>query len=221
MRKFLSALLVCVCMITSLVGCNDNQPRGKKDFSSVLANEQTVESSTKTVNTSESETTTVEEETTTERVAEVLGSRKNPVPFNTDFTTEYVKYSHSGETRGYTIKISEILRGAEAETVAVEANQFNAGKVPEGKDLILFKVDFTLNKLTAVESFLCSSIYFKYFSSSFGEENTFISISGLEKLHAELYEGGSTSGWLYTLVDTSDPAPLVRFDEMVWLALYK
>ena len=209
MRKFLSALLVCVCMITSLVGCNDNQPREKKDSSSDLKSEQSVESSTKTVNTSEAETSAVEEETTAERVAEVLGSRKNPVPFNTGFT------------RGYDIKISELLRGAEAEMVAVEANQFNAGKVPEGKDLILFKVDFTLNKLTAAESFLCSSIYFKYFSSSFGEENTFISISGLEKLHAELYEGGSTSGWLYTLVDTSDPAPLARFDEMVWLALYK
>ena len=216
MKKIISVLFICVFMSMLFVGCKD-QPIEKTSSSSVVDSA----SETKPIESTTETTATTAEIVTETNSEESLGSRKNPVPFNTGFTTEYVKYSHSGETRGYDIKISEILRGAEAETVAVEANQFNAGKVPEGKDLILFKVDFTLNKITVEESFLCSGIYFDYFSGTFSEETTFISIAGIERLHAELYEGGSTSGWLYTLADVDDPSPLARFDEKVWLALYK
>ena len=216
MKKIISVLFICVFMSMLFVGCKD-QPIEKSSSSSVADST----SETKPIESTTETTATTAEIVTETNSEESLGSRKNPVPFNTGFTTEYVKYSHSGETRGYDIKISEILRGAEAETVAVEANQFNAGKVPEGKDLILFKVDFTLNKITVEESFLCSGIYFDYFSGTFSEENTFISISGIERLHAELYEGGSTSGWLFTLADVDDPSPLARFDDTVWLALYK
>lgn len=216
MKKIMSVLFACVFMMMVFVGCKD-QPIEKSSSSSVVDST----SETKPIESTTETTATTAEITTEPSDEEPIGNRKNPVPFNTDFTTEYVKYSYSGESRGYTIKVSEILRGPEAETMAVEANRFNAGKVPEGKDLILFKVDFTLNKITVEESFLCSGIYFDYFSGTFSEETTFISIAGLDDLHAELYEGGSTSGWLYTLADSDDPSPLARFDDTVWLALYK
>ena len=216
MKKIISVLFICVFMSVFFVGCKD-KPIEKSSSSSVVDST----SKTKPIESTTETTATTAEITTEPSDEEPIGSRKNPVPFNTDFTTEYVKYSYSGESRGYTIKVSEILRGPEAETMAVEANRFNAGKVPEGKDLILFKVDFTLNKITVEESFLCSGIYFDYFSGTFSEETTFISIAGLDDLHAELYEGGSTSGWLYTLADSDDPSPLARFDDTVWLALYK
>ena len=71
-----------------------------------------------------------------------LGTRMNPVPFNQEFSTEYTQ---NYGTIGYTIKISEALRGQEAVDEAVRLNKYNIDNVSEGMDLILFKVDFKMD----------------------------------------------------------------------------
>lgn len=147
-----------------------------------------------------------------------LGTRMNPVPFNQEFSTEYTQ---NYGTIGYTIKISEALRGQEAVDEAVRLNKYNIDNVSEGMDLILFKVDFKLDTYIPTDpndSFLCSVVYCSFFDDTYSEIET-CPIAGMEDLHAELYEGGSTSGWLAIQAPAESEHAFLRFDDTTWLQI--
>ena len=147
-----------------------------------------------------------------------LGTRMNPVPFNQEFSTEYTQ---NYGTIGYTIKISEALRGQEAVDEAVRLNKYNIDNVSEGMDLILFKVDFKLDTYIPTDpndSFLCSVVYCSFFDDTYSEIET-CPIAGMEDLHAELYEGGSTSGWLEIQAPAESEHAFLRFDDTTWLQI--
>ena len=107
---------------------------------------------------------------------------------------------------------------------SIEADFLDGRNFPEGRELILFKVNFVLNKYSSDREddpqWRVSGSRFAYFNGDYSEVSEFVSIAGLDKLGAELYEGGSTSGWCYTTVDPDDNRPTARYDDRVWLALY-
>lgn len=142
------------------------------------------------------------------------GSRKSPVPLGDVYTG---LFDRRGEDFGFTVQVSEVVRGEAALLMAQNANRFN--EEPEGKEILLAKIDFTLDTFSSDDSFLCSSVYFDFYNGDYSEVSTFISVSGIDSLHAKLFEGGSTQGWLYTAVDPDDPNPLLCFHDTVWLAL--
>jgi hypothetical protein len=109
--------------------------------------------------------------------------------------------------------------------LALTWNRHNNRDFPEGKELLLYYVEFTLNKLSsdreADPQWLASRVHFDNFNGDFSSENSRVSIVTRGYLHAQLFEGASTSGWLYSVADIDDHSPSVRHDDRIWFALFE
>ena len=197
MKKILILVLIIAVSLSGLIACGEETADDVKDDAG---------------------------KNTNEAAAAEAGDRTNPIKIGESFTTEYVRYKSSNEVIGYTIKLSELLRGEEAMQLALEKNEFNDRDFPEGRELILFKVDFVLNKYSSDKetdpSWLASGLYFDFYNGDYSSVSEIIGLAGLDSFYAELYEGAQTSGWLYTTVAPDDATPMVCHDERIWFALY-
>jgi len=228
MKKIL-AILFALTIIFSLAACgSDNGESTPPANVNTPAQNNTPDSPTQAPTSpppSPPESAPSEPPASTPEVISTLGERTDPVPLGKAFTTEYVRFAHSNEVIGYTIRISELIRGDDAMQLALTWNQFNSRDFPDDKDLILYKVEFTLHKYSSDREtdpqWLASSIHFDNFNGDFSSQSSRVSIVTRDGLHAQLFEGASTSGWLYTVADKDDNRPLVRHDDRFLFALYE
>lgn len=189
MKKLYISIITAILCI-SLTNCSaeitNSEASKSQPEASVTSEEQSAPSEAVSSNGSSSD-------------SNALGTRMNPVPFNQEFSTEYTQ---NYGTIGYTIKISEALRGqGSSRWRLIRLNKYNIDNVFRKEiGFDLFKVDFKLDTYIPTDpndSFLCSIVYCSFFDDTYSEIET-CPIAGMEDLHAELYEGGSTSGWLAT-----------------------
>jgi len=210
--RIASMIVLSVILTLSLVACSGR------------ANEATQTTNTPSHESAHENVSAPEKPESVSEVTTTVGERTNPVPLGESITTEYVRFTYNNEVVGYTMRVSEMLRGDEAMQLALSWNQFNNRDFPEGKDLILVKVEFTLNKYSSNDEndpeWLASSIHFDFFNGDYSEVSEFISVVVEPHFFAKLFEGASTSGWIYTVADRDDQRPSMRHDDRIWFALY-
>lgn len=227
--KRIIAILFTLFIVFSLAACGNGGGESTPPVSvNTPAQNNTPDSSAQahaSPSPSQPESAPPESPSLTPEVTSTVGERTDPVPLGEAFTTEYLRYAHSNEVVGYTIRISELLRGDDAMQLALTWNSLNSRDFPEDKDLILFKVEFTLSRYSSDREndpeWLASRVHFDNFNGDYSSESSRVSIVTRDGLHAQLFEGASTSGWLYTVADKSDLTPLVRHDDRLWFALYE
>ena len=151
-----------------------------------------------------------------------VGERMNPVPLGEAFTANHKPHAHRDRELNFTMQITEVVRGEPALEMAREGNRRN--EAPDGYELLLVKVKFTVNSYIGRDgnddAFPRYSTFFDFFTTTYAQNTTFVSVSGLRpRLHAQLYSGASTEGWLFAAITEDDTAPLLRFWDTFWFSL--
>lgn len=165
-----------------------------------------------TDNTNSTENALVEESSSTQAVQqeEVVkstsdkGNRSNPAKFGEVATANFSYYDENGTYDAQLdLVLSNPIRGEEAYNILVAENQFNE-PAPEGYEWIIFDVAGTLVKgdqdaplaqIIEVSSVSASGVqsspdFYATYTNKYGE--------------AELYQGGTATGRLATIVPTSE-----------------
>lgn len=232
--KKITSILLAVLMIFSLIGCGNSKENEKdakiaelesqlaeKDTTSESAAEQTEKETTEQTTKEVTEATTTEKETekTSVELEEStgdIGTRRNPAPFNTPVVATAKTYRADLE---YSITLSDLVRGAEAETLALENNRFN--EWGEDEEPIIFTATFELLKYESDEDepyYVSKIVSFDFFTSSYSEHRSENVISLKNDFAGEVYEGGTVSGYVGGLIPKGDQTYIV-FEENVWFQL--
>ena len=156
-------------------------------------------------------------------------SRNNPAPLNTmqtysrKNTNSYIDMSSISPDYSANIRITDVIRGANANEKVKNDNMFNED-APQGYEYILARVSFSLISSQNDVSINANGWNFKFYSSNNEEyENVFVSIN--DELSTDLYPGGNAEGYIVGLVKVEDPAPKLAYGldyngvNGIWFAL--
>lgn len=136
-------------------------------------------------------------------------TRQNPA--SEDSTLRFKAGNWLQPSHSVDIRILKTVRGANAHELAKRLNQFNS--IPDGgTELVIIKLEVTVARSEKKEtSFNFYPGMFDLFSSS-GSKYESRHLTGLEpSLRGELFEGGSSVGWLTFVVSQDDYSPLLSF----------
>lgn len=226
MKKIISILLSLIVVI-SISSCGNNKANDDKDMKiaeleSQLAEatkteKETTTKATTTKETTTKATTTKATTTTTTTEIEEYGTRRNPANFGEELIVTGHQYGTKIE---YVITLSGLVRGAEAEAIALEQNMYT--EWADDEEPIIFNVDFELLdfKPSDDEPFYISSWSFDVFDSSFSEvrTNSHLYINAGDEFGGEVYEGGSLTGIVAKIIPKGDRSYFV-IDNAIWVQL--
>ena len=149
-------------------------------------------------------------------------SRTNPAPIGTVQQYKYIDDYYCNAN--VNLKIVSAIRGAEANRIIKETNQFN-DEAPEGYEFVLAKVALTVEYVEDDTSIELSENNFTCFSSN-NEEMPFISVvEPSPQFEGEIYTGGNKDANISFLVRKDDPSPKIAFSfsgtsrDAAWFAL--
>lgn len=185
--KKLSVLGITVLSVLTLSACSSVGDNNVKVTDNSKTSESTVQSETKaTTDSSAKESTTSE-----------VGKRSNPVPLGQTATFDTNFYGDDGKEydANLSLTLSNVVRGEEAMTYLVNANQFNE-PAPEGNEWIIFQIDETLNKGDADVPYFESG-HFTVIDSKGAEldQSTYGTFADGESWGlSDMYDGASISG---------------------------
>lgn len=136
-------------------------------------------------------------------------SINNPAPIKTtqSVTVDNVLSVYTSE-----ITVNEVLRGDEAWELIEAANQFNK-KPADGKEFLLAKVTYKLNKITDDKSYSLSPVSFHCFTSKNKEYDRVFAVTPEPELRTTLYAGASETGWIVFEVDVDEKAPKMGYGQ--------
>lgn len=146
-----------------------------------------------------------------------LGSRTNPVPFQTTATVDDELYDDEGNS--YAIKfdltVSEVIRGDAAYQKLLSMNEFNE-TAPEGYEWVLAKtkVKFVESETEDLSFHIDGIMNFDMVSESGDIYSGDIVGSTEPDFSFEMYVGNEKEGYISGLVKTGEKAQL-RYDEML------
>ena len=158
-----------------------------------------------------------EEAEKVEEAKSKLGSRTNPVPFQTTATVDDELYDDEGNS--YAIKfdltVSEVIRGDAAYQKLLSMNEFNE-TAPEGYEWVLAKtkVKFVESETEDLSFHIDGIMNFDMVSESGDIYSGDIVGSTEPDFSFEMYAGNEKEGYISGLVKTGEKAQL-RYDEML------
>ena len=158
-----------------------------------------------------------EEAEKVEEAKSKLGSRTNPVPFQTTATVDDELYDDEGNS--YAIKfdltVSEVIRGDAAYQKLLSMNEFNE-TAPEGYEWVLAKtkVKFVESETEDLSFHIDGIMNFDMVSESGDIYSGDIIGSTEPDFSFEMYVGNEKEGYISGLVKTGEKAQL-RYDEML------
>lgn len=158
-----------------------------------------------------------EEAEKVEEAKSKLGSRTNPVPFQTTATVDDELYDDEGNS--YAIKfdltVSEVIRGDAAYQKLLSMNEFNE-TAPEGYEWVLAKtkVKFVESETEDLSFHIDGIMNFDMVSESGDIYSGDIVGSTEPDFSFEMYVGNEKEGYISGLVKTGEKAQL-RYDEML------
>ena len=158
-----------------------------------------------------------EEAEKVEEAKSKLGSRTNPVPFQTTATVDDELYDDEGNS--YAIKfdltVSEVIRGDAAYQKLLSMNEFNE-TAPEGYEWVLAKtkVKFVESETEDLSFHIDGIMNFDMVSESGDIYSGDIVGSTEPDFSFEMYVGNEKEGYISSLVKTGEKAQL-RYDEML------
>lgn len=212
MKKVVSLLLV-LALVFSIVACGTANNETEKAIVEPTETETVAPTTVPPTTTTAPPTTTKPTTTTTEAP---YGSRKNPAEFGEGI--EVFGELYDGTRIEYTIKLTNLRRGDEAEQIAISNNQFN--EIPDGEEAIVFDVDFLLSEYDPDDddSYWVSDYHFDYYTSTFTSFRGGSIVGSNNEFSGDLYEGGSIHGDVIMCIPEDDQGYL-QFDDFVWFAL--
>lgn len=139
----------------------------------------------------------------------VGASRSNPAPIGTTvrFTTDdYFVGQVSGSLR-----VEEVIRGQAAWKALLDANPYN-DPPEQGFEYILAKIYVKVDEVEKSDSqYFIDQFSFTLVSGSGKDYKPAIVLEPEPQLDAQLYEGGSHTGWVAFQVEVNDSNPLIAF----------
>lgn len=142
-----------------------------------------------------------------------VGTRSNPVPVGQTHTVTQAIYDDNSDSYKATvdITISDVTRGEEVYKKALDMNEFNEAP-KEGFEYVAFKVDATVKDAETQDYALFISDTDFNFISKDGSPYEYASIVYEPELSANVYAGGSTSGYVVGQVKIGDEVQVVYED---------
>ncbi len=150
-------------------------------------------------------------------------SADNPAPIGTaqTITVEGILSDYKAE-----VKVTEIVRGAEATKMIKSANIFNADP-KQGYEYVLAKIYMKVTESEDDKKVSISSSSFGCYSESGAEYKEFVVVVEPEpKLSSSFLPGASAEGWVSFMVKSEDAAPKMCFGAKydgsggAWFKLY-
>lgn len=211
MKKVFVALLVLFLILA--VACS----QAKKKVDPV--DEDVIDQEDKDVIENTKKTTTKKTTTTTAvptTIKEEVGSRKNPASFGDTMIVSGTLWD--GTEFEYSIKISNLVRGEEAASLAKTFNRFN--EIPDNQEAIIFDAEFKLERYNQIDddSYYVSNYDFDYFDSSYTSFRGESIVGSDNEFRGELYEGGQVTGDVIMCIPEGEHGYLL-FDDFVWFKL--
>lgn len=155
-------------------------------------------------------------EQTTEAKESNIGSRSNPVPVGQKHTVKQVIFDDNSDSFDATvdITISEVERGESVYKKAYEMNEYNE-EPQEGYEYVSFKVDANVKEAETQDfALFIDSTDFDFISKE-GSPYEMVSVVYEPELSAEVYAGGSTSGYVVGQVKIGEEV-LVVYEDGEW-----
>lgn len=214
-RKKCYCILFFMFLLFSLCSCSntdkDNRINNNDGKTNITPNTDNNNQLNSTNNITPTETLPKEEDSVS------IGTRDNPLPFNTT-----ILYDGTGGTNGtgstmydtYKVEITllDVIRGSDALAIAVDANQFNT-EPAEGKEYLLAR--FRIRALSSENDVKIdiNNSSFTLVSEKGKTYDSFTTISGIQPTLREMYAGGSQEGYACFEVDKDDKKPSIVFLE--------
>lgn len=200
MKKFKLSILLVLSLMFVMVGCGEVSGEKSPPKEDPAKQEDT-------------ETEPVEKE---EPATEEFATRKNPATFG---ETVMASGDYIGTPVEYELTLRDLIRGEEAEKIALEMNQFN--EWGENEEPILFTVDFNLTKYAPEDDepyFVDGTFSFSTFESSYAQFNSenYVTVEG--EFGGKVYEGGNITGIVGKIVPKGDKS-LIVFEDSFWFQL--
>jgi hypothetical protein len=137
-----------------------------------------------------------------------MGTFSNPYPFGWDV---YLIHTESGETVDITMRVEKIIRGQEAWSIIYRANMFNDAP-PSGMEVIMVEI---YDKVTSMSGFLSLGRYDFSIATKgriidpYTYSPCCLNNAGYPEFDAKLNPGGELTGWIASMVNIDDNAPLL------------
>lgn len=209
LRKKCYCILILIFLLFSLCSCsntnkNDGTNKNNPNTNITPNTDNTTNNTTNTDNTPP-ETTITEEDSATP-----VGTRTNPLPFNTTilFNGNNTLY----DTYQAELTLLDVIRGSDALAIVLNANQFNT-EPDEGKEYLLAK--FKIRALSSVDDAMIdiNNASFSLISEDGKAYDSFTTISGIQPSLREMYTGGTQEGYACFEVNKDDTNPYIVFLE--------
>lgn len=209
MKRLVVVMLFAVLLLTACTPTGSPLPTDLSEPTQSTSKEDIAPTPSTTVTT----TTTT---TTTQAETPGIGTRKNPSPFGETRTVYGELYD--GTYLEYTITLSNLRRGKEAEGIALSNNMFNT--VPAGQEAIVFDVEFHLVQYSPDDDdyYWVSDYDFDYYDSSYSSFKGEPMVGGDNEFGGKLYEGGKAIGDVIMCIPEGDQG-YILFEDLVWFKL--
>jgi len=194
MRKIM--LVWSILLLLVLAACGDIDEKNSREVTSV--NEVDAAET-------EAEVAEEEEEKVEEVVEKAVGTRSNPLPFGETITVKENIYDDSFNSYDSALEITllELIRGEAAWQVIETENMFNE-PADEGFEYVLIKAKgFLKESETDDDSLYFSNMNFNFVSNE-GEVYDWGSVVIPNELSKELYNGGTSEGFIANQVKIGD-----------------
>lgn len=213
-RKKCYCILFLMFLLFSLCSCSntdkDNGINNNDGKTNITPNTDTNNQLDTTDNITPAETLPKEDDSVP------IGTRDNPLPFNTTILYDGTDTNGTGGTLYDTYKVEitllDVIRGSDALAIAVDANQFNT-EPAEGKEYLLAR--FRIRGLSSENDAKIdiNNASFTLVSENGKTYDSFTTISGIQPTLREMYAGGSQEGYACFEVDIDDKKPTIVFLE--------
>lgn len=207
--KITILFVITALLFVTLTGCSDSNEEVTKQDQEV--SEDVTEESSK-----ENQEDDQGEKEPEEKADSDIATRKKPASFGD--TIEFMGTYYDTDIQ-IELTLSNLIRGEEAEKLALEMNQFNEWQ--EDEEPIIFDIDFELVKYSPEDDdpfFIDSSFNFRVFDSSYSQVNTDSYLTVDNSLTGNLYEGGSLFGKAGKIIPKGDRSYIV-FEDLIWFQL--
>lgn len=151
-------------------------------------------------------------------------NRTNPAPIG---TTQTVRIDNWSDKYTAAITVNEVIRGEEAWNKIKAANKFNS-EPKDGMEYILVNVSATVSDVADDKSVSLSEFSFDFYATDYSSyDSTLILVTPEPRFGAELYSGGTTTGYICAQIKKDDATPSMLFGADysgkggIWFALTK
>ena len=199
MKKVLLGIFVLFVVVVLVVACEGETSRVESENN---GNDEQTLTEVENQDDEDDVNEVVEEDDEYEGVNSDDNSRRSPAGIGERFLVE--KDNWLVGKISYEIEMTDVISGEEALNIIMEGNQFNR-EPEEGKEYVLAEFEVLVIETEDDEPFdLRMGISWSAVSGEGNEYTDFFSVSGINRLEGDLYEGASATGYQPFIIDVDD-----------------